>query len=100
MLWVDKYRPKYFDGLVYHKTIGNALNTCIENKKINHMIFYGPPGSGKNTLINCILYKLYGSSIDKILIELNPVIEKENRKIPLNLNILKNVLNIRESRKG
>lgn len=50
LIWYEKHRPKYLDNLVlskYHKT---SLESFIDEGKIPHLLFHGPPGSGKTTI--------------------------------------------------
>jgi DNA polymerase III delta prime subunit len=47
------------EKLDIHKNIKHKLDCFIESNKIPHMIFYGPSGSGKKTLINDFIHKIY-----------------------------------------
>jgi len=42
-----------------HKTIKEQIDYFIKTKKIPHIIFHGPLGSGKRTLLNYLITKLY-----------------------------------------
>ncbi|KAL2904557.1 Replication factor C subunit 5 [Bienertia sinuspersici] len=55
MLWVDKYRPKTLDK--------------VTEQDCPHLLFYGPPGSGKKTLIMALLREMFGPSADKVKVE-------------------------------
>jgi len=46
-LWVEKYRPKTIDDLVLPKQYLLDFKQCIEKQDIPHLLFFGPPGSGK-----------------------------------------------------
>ena len=51
--WVEKYRPKSMDELIAHEDIINILNKLIENNKLPHLLFHGPPGTGMRFIIHC-----------------------------------------------
>jgi replication-associated recombination protein RarA len=48
-LWVEKYRPRQFKDLVSQDCIIQTIETMIKNDSLPHMLFYGPPGSGKTS---------------------------------------------------
>lgn len=55
--WIEKYKPKKFDELISHKNIINTIQKNINS--LPHLIFFGPPGCGKSTLINIIINNIY-----------------------------------------
>ena len=42
-----------------HTTIKNKLDTFLKNNNVPHILFYGPHGSGKKTLVNDYIDKIY-----------------------------------------
>ncbi|EGD74925.1 replication factor C subunit 3 [Salpingoeca rosetta] len=68
-LWIDKYRPKQLSALSYHDGITQQLKTLASSGDVPHLLFYGPPGAGKKTRVQCFLRELYGASTDKLKIE-------------------------------
>lgn len=44
-----------------HSDIKKRLTNYIEHKKVPHLIFHGPSGSGKRTLVNWFLSQIYKS---------------------------------------
>lgn len=42
--WVEKYRPKDLNELISHNDIINTINKLIDNNRLPHLLFYGPPG--------------------------------------------------------
>lgn len=50
--WVEKYRPDNLQELIAHEDIIQILNQLIENNKLPHLLFYGPPGTG--TEVVCV----------------------------------------------
>ena len=69
--WVEKYRPNNLNDIISHTEIINTLTNLITNNKLPHMIFYGPPGTGKTTTILACAKKIYGSSFNSMILELN-----------------------------
>lgn len=64
---VDKYAPKNFQEAYFHKDIIKRLYVMSSDESIPHLIFYGPEGSGKKTIINLLLEKIYDSDINKLV---------------------------------
>jgi len=52
--------------LEIHQTIKNKLNYFHENHKIPNIIFHGPTGSGKRTIVNEFIHKIYEHNRDII----------------------------------
>jgi replication factor C subunit 3/5 len=65
MFYVDKYRPNKPEESYFHKDTIKKLKCMSEDTEVPHMIFYGPPGSGKMTLINIFLNMLYDDHVNK-----------------------------------
>lgn len=70
--WVEKFRPKKLEDLKFQEDILNTINKSINNRNFPHLLFYGPPGSGKTTCALAICLKLYGPKMMKSrVLELN-----------------------------
>ncbi|KAL3533305.1 hypothetical protein ACH5RR_006826 [Cinchona calisaya] len=69
MLWVDKYRPKTLDKVLIHDDVAQNLKKLVTEQDCPHLLFYGPPGSGKKTLIMALLRQMFGPSADKVKVE-------------------------------
>lgn len=61
------------------------LKNLSSKKDIPHIIFYGPPGSGRMTRIKCVLNEIYGPSSLKTQKDIYTV---KNKSKLLELNIL------------
>merc|ERR1719499_853212 len=59
-LWVDKYRPKCLEDLQFHKEIGEMITKMVVDGDFPHLLFYGPTGAGKHTMIQALLRKVFG----------------------------------------
>ncbi|CAN7125471.1 unnamed protein product [Brassica rapa subsp. narinosa] len=69
MLWVDKYRPRSLDKVIVHQEIAQNLKKLVTEQDCPHLLFYGPSGSGKKTLIMALLKQIYGASAEKVKVE-------------------------------
>ena len=69
--WVEKYRPNSLDDLIAHEEIITILNKLIESNKLPHLLFHGPPGTGKTSTIIACAKKMYGPSYSSMTLELN-----------------------------
>nr|GME08737.1 replication factor C subunit 3 [Ipomoea batatas] len=69
MLWVDKYRPKTLDKIIVHQDVAQNLKKLVTEQDCPHLLFYGPSGSGKKTLIMALLRQIFGASADKVKAE-------------------------------
>lgn len=69
--WIEKYRPKLLNDIVSHKLIIQSLRKFIDQRTLPHMLFFGPPGSGKTSTIMCCANEIYGEYIDHMTLLLN-----------------------------
>ncbi|KAI0511322.1 hypothetical protein KFK09_011951 [Dendrobium nobile] len=69
MLWVDKYRPRVLDKITVHEEIAQNLKKLVSEQDCPHLLFYGPPGSGKKTMVMALLKEMFGASAEKVKLE-------------------------------
>lgn len=69
--WIEKYRPGSLDDVVSQNNIIETLEKFIESGQLPHLLFYGPPGSGKTSSIMAIARKIYGKNLGFMVLELN-----------------------------
>src|SRR5271157_3912401 len=70
--WVDKYRPKKLDEIVYQDEVVKMLKNTMVTGDLPHLLFYGPPGTGKTSTILAIANELFGpKKMRERVIELN-----------------------------
>ena len=53
-------------SLDIHKKVKDKLDFFIKENKIPHIIFYGPSGSGKRTILNGFIQDIYEKDKQKI----------------------------------
>ena len=66
MFFVDKYAPHNPKDILFHKKELELLKKMSEDDSVPHIIFYGPEGSGKKTLINLFLEMLYDKEVHNV----------------------------------
>jgi replication factor C small subunit len=72
LMWVEKYRPATLEELVDQETIKQRLKFMLEKKEqLPHLLFAGPPGSGKTTTAMVIAMQILGEHWRDYTLSLN-----------------------------
>src|SRR5438132_9877342 len=72
MMWVEKYRPKKLEDLVNQASMKERLTPLLEKKgELPHLLFAGPPGSGKTTTALIIVKEILGDLSSDYTLSLN-----------------------------
>lgn len=71
LLWAEKYRPRSLDEMVNQEEIVKRLKKFVEEKNMPHLLFVGPPGTGKTTAAHALAHDLYGENYLQYMLELN-----------------------------
>jgi len=72
MFLIDKHVIKSKNNIIFHKELYEKVFKKDFLDNLIHLIIHGKNGSGKRTLINCIINELYGKIVtEKILFEVN-----------------------------
>ncbi|MGC9071414.1 MAG: replication factor C small subunit [Acidilobus sp.] len=71
LLWTEKYRPRTLDEIVNQKEIVERLKKFVKEKNMPHLLFAGPPGTGKTTAAHALAHDLYGEGYRQFMLELN-----------------------------
>jgi len=72
LMWVEKYRPEGIEDLVDQDSVKQRLKRLLEKKEeIPHLLFAGPPGSGKTTLALIIARQILGEHKEEYTLSLN-----------------------------
>ena len=70
--WVEKYRPKKLDEVMYQEEVKTMLKETSSSGNLPHLLFYGPPGTGKTSTILAVAKELYGpNNFKERVLELN-----------------------------
>lgn len=70
-IWIEKYRPKSFEDLKGQKHIIGKIKAMVEKKTLPHLLFAGPAGVGKTSLILVLARELYKENWRENILELN-----------------------------
>jgi replication factor C small subunit len=71
VLWAEKYRPKSLNEIVDQEDIVSRLKKFAQEKNMPHLLFAGPPGTGKTTAALALVHDLYGDNYIQYFLELN-----------------------------
>ena len=72
LMWIEKYRPRTLDEVVNQTEVIEGLQALLKTPAtMPHLLFAGPPGTGKSTVALCIARQLMGESFRKLVLELN-----------------------------
>lgn len=87
--WVEKFRPHNLDSLVSHSIIVDILKKFIKSHQMPHMLFSGPPGTGKTSTIIACAKEMYGDNYSIMVLEINA---SEERGIEVVRNKIKDFI--------
>jgi replication factor C small subunit len=59
-IWAEKYRPKTFDEIINQENAVERVRVFAKSKNIPHMLFAGPPGTGKCVEKGSLIFTLEG----------------------------------------
>lgn len=70
--WIDKYRPCKLDNIVHQTELMRTLKKILETGEMPHLLFHGPPGTGKTTTVLALANELFGpQKMKERVLELN-----------------------------
>lgn len=61
-IWTEKYRPRTLDDIINQKHIVERLKAFVKTRSVPHMLFAGPPGTGKTASAIAIAHDLFGKN--------------------------------------
>jgi DNA polymerase III delta prime subunit len=68
--WQAKHTPVSLDEFIDNDDVTMLLKSIAINKKLNNLLIMGPVGSGKTTLVNCLVNDYLGSYVDASCIKI------------------------------
>lgn len=72
VMWIEKYRPKTLSDVFNQKETVEGISALLKTPAtIPHLLFSGPPGTGKSTVALCIARQLMGENYRSLVLELN-----------------------------
>ncbi|MHB1811257.1 MAG: replication factor C small subunit [Thermoplasmataceae archaeon] len=70
-IWIEKYRPHTLSDIVGQDEIISKLKSFVKVKDLPHLIFAGPPGTGKTSAAMALAIELFGENWKANFLELN-----------------------------
>ncbi len=70
-IWTEKYRPSKFSEVVGQDDIVKRVESLTNSLNIPHLLFAGPPGTGKSTLALIVVKTLFKENWRDNYLELN-----------------------------
>jgi len=71
-MWIEKYRPHKLNEVVNQVETVDGLKALLKTPAtMPHLLFAGPPGTGKSTVALCIARHLMGDNMRQLVLELN-----------------------------
>jgi len=70
--WVERYRPKSLEDVSHQTEVVATLQNAVRTGRLPHLLFYGPPGSGKTSVALALCRQLWHPSLwRRRVLELN-----------------------------
>jgi len=70
-IWIEKYRPAKLSEVVGQRDVTARLKTYVTTGNMPHLLFAGPPGTGKTTCAIALSRELFGDDWKSNFHELN-----------------------------
>jgi len=86
-IWTERYRPSCFNDVKGQEKIVSRIKAFVKQRNMPHLLFAGPAGVGKTSLILVAAKELYGDNWRANILELNA---SNERGIDIVRNQIKN----------
>ena len=80
-LWVEKHRPQSVNQIRGQSAVVQRLGTYAGTKNFPHLLFAGPPGTGKTTAAMALTKDIFGPEYRQNLLEMNASDERKLESI-------------------
>lgn len=80
-LWVERHRPRSVSGIKGQRAIVERLGAYANSKSFPHLMFAGPPGTGKTTAALALARDVFGGDFRSNLLEMNASDERKLESI-------------------
>ena len=80
-LWVERHRPRSVSGIKGQRSVVERLGSYSESKTFPHLMFAGPPGTGKTTAALALARDVFGDGYRENLLEMNASDERKLESI-------------------
>ncbi|MGY8754161.1 MAG: replication factor C small subunit [Candidatus Poseidoniales archaeon] len=80
-LWVERHRPRSVGEIKGQKNVVQRLTSYAAMKDFPHLLFAGPPGTGKTTAAMALTRDIYGDDFRNNLLEMNASDERKLESI-------------------
>jgi len=74
--WLEKYRPQVLTDIAHQTEVVQLLQKTLTSGSFPNLLFHGPSGTGKTTIILALAKQLYGASWKHNVLELNASSER------------------------
>ena len=80
-LWVERHRPRSVSEMKGQKAVVDRLKAYSESRTFPHLMFAGPPGTGKTTAALALTRDVFGDGFRSNLLEMNASDERKLESI-------------------
>ena len=80
-LWVERHRPQTVGDIKGQKAVVDRLKAYAESRTFPHLLFAGPPGTGKTTAALALTKDVFGEDYRINLLEMNASDERKLESI-------------------
>lgn len=70
-IWIEKYRPRSLSEMQGQEKVVSLLRSYVKKRTLPHLLFAGPPGTGKTTAALALAKDFYGEDWREAFLELN-----------------------------